>query len=284
MDLEGTIILDDGRTLHLKKIQNSAEPIYFKNTFNLIKLELTKKLSETKSHQQQIQEIKFHIKNKNHTHSLPEMQMEEIDFFHHLLKETEIAFQISATKEKHPESNWNFAICDTPIQKKCGLFFGLNWGGDNIDQQTVYPPKYKDRNWKFISASRQFFREYLSSEIEDLNYSNLCFFRSPNLNKFVSSDWKLGIPLFKKYTEYINPPFCLMLGDPEKLSSNNHIKDLKTHEIVDEKTKRRVYGFSGQLFGKYPFGSVPHPESQISTSARNSIWQIVTSEIKKSML
>lgn len=59
--------------------------------------------------------------------------MNETDFFHYLLVKTEDIFQKSLTREKYNSKNWNFAICETPIQKNVGVFYGLNWGGKNIN-------------------------------------------------------------------------------------------------------------------------------------------------------
>jgi hypothetical protein len=204
--------------------------------------------------------------------------MTEEEFFYDLLKKTEVVFNESATRKKFPKENWNFAICDTPIQKGEGLFFGLNWGGDNIDQQSVYPPKKKERNWKFVAQSRPYFKEYFNAEIEDLNYSNLCFFRSPDMNRFVPTDWDLAIPLFEGYVEYVKPSWALMLGKPPS-QLKKHITDYKRHHVINSNNGRRVFSYTGILFGKYPFGSVPHTEAHISSDSRHKIWSKVKNEL-----
>lgn len=199
---------------------------------------------------------------------------EEEKFFYELLDDTAISFENSATRKKYPKENWNFAICDTPIQKGHGLFFGLNWGGDDIDQQSVYPPKYKERNWKFVNNSRSFFKEYFDAEIEDLNYSNLCFFRSPDMNHFDPDDWQRAIPLFEKYVDFVKPSWTLMLGKPPKFLIDR-IDNFKRHKVINSSNGNRVFGYTGKLFDKYPFGSVPHTESRISTDTRQEIWKKV---------
>lgn len=206
----------------------------------------------------------------------------EEQFFYDLLEKTNKVFEHSATRKKHIDQNWNFAICETPIKKGEGLVFGLNWGGDNINQQTVYPPsRRKDgRKWKFVTHSRKYFKEYFQVEIEDLNYSNLCFFRSPNMDKFVYSDWELGIPLFKEYVDFVHPSWCLMLGDPSPLKGK-YVEDFKKEEVLNEKGNRKVYGYTGLLFGEYPFGCVPHPGAHISSNSRNEIWEKVRKQLKE---
>lgn len=239
---------------------------------------------------QVIQDIHDYLTQRNATFSdlknvdirlkneLQHILSEEELFFYDLLGKTAEGFKDSETRKKYSGKNWNFAICDTPIQKKRGIFFGLNWGGDDINQQTIYPPKNKDRNWNFISRIRPYFRDYFKQEIEDLNYSNLCFFRSPDMKHFVSADWERAIPLFKEYTEYIDPPWMLMFGAPPATMSTNHITDFKRIDYEGE--TKYSYGYTGILFKKYPFGSVPHPQSQISNEARNYLWQ----EVSKSLL
>ena len=223
--------------------------------------------------------VKYHYKPediKQISINIEYLSEEEI-FFYDLLNKTEEKFKASATRKKYPNENWNFAICDTPIQKGKGLFFGLNWGGDDINQQTVYPPKEKDRNWKFITQSRPYFKNYFKERIENLNYSNLCFFRSPDIEHFESSDWGLAIPLFREYVNYIKPAWTLMLGKPNHLKTE--IENFKRHEVINKSNNRRVFGYTGKLFGKYPFGSVPHTESQISSEARHAIWSIVKNHL-----
>lgn len=230
--------------------------------------------------------VKYHYKPediKQISINIEYLSEEEI-FFYDLLNKTEEKFKTSATRKKYPNENWNFAICDTPIQKGKGLFFGLNWGGEDINQQTVYPPKEKDRNWKFVTNSRPYFREYFKEEIEDLNYSNVCFFRSPDMRHFVPSDWDLAIPLFEEYVHHVNPAWTLMLGKPPS-QLKQHIVNFTRHEVINKSNGNRVFGYTGTLFGEYPFGSVPHTESRISSDARRAIWdEVVNKSIHKEAL
>lgn len=206
---------------------------------------------------------------------------DEETFFYQLLETTKQAFANSDTRKKHPNENWNFAICETPIKRVEGLVFGLNWGGDDINQQSLYPPERREygRNWKFVTHSRKYFREHFDVEIEDLNYSNLCFFRSPDMKRFVPKDWKRGIPLFEAYVKFVEPSWCMMMGNPNPLKQD-HIKDLNRETVLNEKGNRKVYGYTGLLFGEYPFGCVPHPGAHISSNSRNEIWEKVMQKMK----
>ena len=75
--------------------------------------------------------------------------MDEITFFEQLRQETETAFQSSPVKKKQDsyKRQWNYSICGTPIRRKRGVIFGLNWGGGGdkaIDLESgelnSYPP------------------------------------------------------------------------------------------------------------------------------------------------
>lgn len=205
--------------------------------------------------------------------------MNEEHFFKYLLDKTEAEFKKSKTFAKYRDKNWNYAICDTPIQKGKGIFFGLNWGGKDINAQTVYPKRDNKRNWNFITQSRAFFRNHLNSEIEDLNYSNLCFFRSPRIKDLESEDWNLAIPLFMEYVEYIKPPWLLMLGKPPKIILDKTDGWKKEH-VINQSNSRKVNYYTGKLHGK-PFGGVPHPQARVSNEARQAVWKEVSDFLKK---
>lgn len=264
------VTFTNGKLVHLISCcGQSIEFLSYTQIMDSINDEVSKYLVKHGSKQSDIREITIQMK----------YYTEKEQFFYNLLDKTGETFKTSATRKKYPKENWNFAICDTPIQKGKGLFFGLNWGGDDIDQQSVYPPKEKDRTWEFISNSRPYFRDYFKERIEDLNYSNLCFFRSPNMRHFVSSDWKLAIPLFEEYVNFVEPKWTLMLGKPPS-ELKQYLTNYKRFDVINESNGRRVFGYTGTLFGKYPFGSVPHTESQISTQARQDIWKKVSNQLK----
>jgi len=203
--------------------------------------------------------------------------MNEREFFDYLRKKTEEIFKTTSIYKTHPDKNWNYAICDTTIKKGKPIIFGLNWGGNDIDAQSEYPKDDKSRNWNFISHSNNFFQEYLKiSDISEVNYSNLCFFRSPKVHLMKDGkDWELAIDLFNEYVHYIKPSLTVMLGKTgiPKLNSNKSLTDLNR---IEEKDKRkRVFGYKGKLFGKYSFACVPHPQVRISTETRENIWRKV---------
>ena len=272
------ITLTNGKALESDRLYSdrfSPQPVSETCTEMLATVnEILQKFNST---QRDVKRLEF-----NFSATIEQRQTEEELFFYELLDKTESVFKNgSATHKKYPDENWNFAVCDTPIQHGKGLFFGLNWGGDYKNPQSAYPKKEKDRNWPFISHSRNYFRTYFNAEIEDLNYSNLCFFRSPNMKHFVKSDWNLGIPLFSEYVHFVKPSWALMLGSPPPaLKQAIYLQDLKEIELRDTKSNKNVTGYTGTLFGKFPFGSVPHPQARISKEARHAIWEKVTDQMK----
>ena len=202
----------------------------------------------------------------------------EKEFFDSLLEKTKTAFGNSLTKKKYPGEKWGCAVCDTPIQKGKGIIFGINWGNAAKTEQTAYPKSDKRfKGNKFISSSEKYIREFLKSEVKDLNYSNLCFFRTPFANNLPDEDWKLAIPLFMEYVAYINPPWMLMLGKPNKLSLHAQVEKVKA---MSRKTNKAAYGYYGSAFGNIPFVSVPHPQAWLSMEVRTELWRKVIIENK----
>ena len=202
------------------------------------------------------------------------------EFFDYLLNQTKTKFEESDVYKKNKDNNWNYAVCETPIQKNKGVYFGLNWGGKNKNTQKKYPTKFREkgRKWPFVTKSHIYFKTFLDEEMAELNYSNLCFFRSPKAHQISEKDWDLAIALFKEYVYYINPPFTLMLGSPPKSLKQHHLTNLTTIKVKDEKHDKIVRGYTGILFGKYPFGCVPHPVARISKDARYKIWDEVVNK------
>jgi hypothetical protein len=256
---------------------DSETKIHYSEAYKEIVRRIDKYLLNKEKKHYEIKDIEISLKYSEQK----SFSNEEI-FFYNLLDETAKAFETTETKKKYPNENWNFAICDTPIQIGKGLFFGLNWGGSNINRQTEYPKKDKKREWRFIKNVRPYIKEYFNKEIENLNYSNLCFFRTPKANQIVKQDWDKAIYLFSKYTHFVKPKWTLMLGNPPKqLKSSNYLSNLELIKIIDSSKEnvKVVKGYTGMLFGKYPFGCVPHPQARISIQARKEIWDKIIEKL-----
>ena len=199
--------------------------------------------------------------------------MEENQFFKQLIEKTRLAYEKSPVYEKYGHKNWKYAICDTPIKKGGDLLFGLNWGGKSHHAQEHMHSNY-DRNFRLAKHADKYLNKYFKLKLEDLNYSNLCFFRTPKSNLLKKKDWELSLPLFKEYVEFIEPPRSIMFGKPNYLLREN-IKNFDRLEF--NQSKKRAFAYTGLLFDKYPFASVPHPSSTVTNEGRDFLW----SEIQK---
>ena len=209
-----------------------------------------------------------------------QIRTEEEQFFYELLEKTRLVYQNTPVYKKYGAiKNWHYAICDTPIQKGKGVFFGLNWGGKNHQAQTVHPTEDYVRNWPLAKHANHYLEKHLDTSLEKLNYSNLCFFRTPTAKYLTYQDWQLAIPLFKEYVEYISPPWALMLGSP-KILNESQFTQRKRLEFKAANSKRRSFAYVGLLFGKYPFGAVPHSAARCSPETHNVLCEKMYLELQ----
>lgn len=204
-------------------------------------------------------------------------------FFAELLADTDRQFKQSPVYRKQLTlgKQWNYSVCATPISKSNGVLFGINWGGsDNFQPQTVMPSGQGISEYHFIKQSRQYLENNWGLDIASINfnYANLCFFRTPKENYLSADDYKLSLPLFEKYIRYINPPWILSIGGTNLkiLDSFGALKNIEQHFDKQGKFK----GHSGQLWDWNIF-SVPHPGAHLTREARQTIWETVTTEMKR---
>jgi len=202
-------------------------------------------------------------------------------FFKELLNETEKQFKISPIYKRQLDNkkNWNYAICATPIIESKGVILGLNWGGDDVNAQIEMPTGKEIFYWPFIKSCKIYLESWgIDFSTLDFNYTNLCFFRSPVEKLLSNDDYRLSLPLVKKFVHYINPPWILSIGvkSVDKLMKFNQIRNIKTHFDKEHKYK----GYSGLLWD-YNFFSVPHPSTHMTNNARQTIWRSVICEMNK---
>ena len=147
----------------------------------------------------------------------------------------------------------------------------MNWGGDNIDQQSQYPVKHAERNWKFAKHAQRYMSKYFGKNLEDINYSNLCCFRTPDTSYLSSKDWELSLPLFKEYVEYINPPWLIMFGNADRFQQGQFQVE-RTFTLYDERYRNHKNVQLGTLFNNYPMGRVYHSNAWISAYTDEQLW------------
>src|SRR3989304_2660006 len=137
-------------------------------------------------------------------------------FFKYLREKTDKAFLESDIYQKqlHLGVQWNYSICATSIKPGKGLVFGLNWGarnGQKYSRQEKMPDD-STKDWPYANRMRGYVSKHLNSRVEELNYTNLCFFRSKSIEDLSPLDWELSKSLFSEFVEYVRPPWMLMTG------------------------------------------------------------------------
>jgi hypothetical protein len=202
------------------------------------------------------------------------MESEENEFFYNLLRRTSDTFEKAPIKKRQLEKRetWNYAVCETQIQKGKPVYCGINWGGSNKQAQTKPPEAMKEpRKWPFVTINKPCLREVLGiHSIDEINYTNVCFFRSPREQFLEDEDWVLSFPLFKSYVEFINPPYIILVGlsARKKLIKHGVYKD--TFDVIKHD---RIKGYKGEMFGKYKCYVVPHTNYRIKKSRRIDLWR-----------
>lgn len=207
----------------------------------------------------------------------------EEQFFNELETETADVFRRSDVFNKNEKMNWWYSICNGPILKNRPVVFGLNWGVAKNYQhkpQQSHPNLIDSGKWAFRNQLDRYLSKHFYTDSNDINYSNLCFFRTPKVNDLSVADWHMAIPLFEKYVEYIEPPYAIMLGAPEHLNKEAYSHRERISHLP-EGGKRRAFAYTGILFGKYKFVSVPHPQARIARESRDSLWQKTENYITK---
>lgn len=211
-----------------------------------------------------------------------ERQFPTEEFFSKLLSETEIQFKKSPIYHKQIKlgKEWNYSVCGTPIVKGSGIFFGINWGGeDGYKPQTQIPDGKGIIKYPFIRKCKPLLEKYIGLDFTSINfnYTNFCFFRSPKEKDLMLEDYELSLPLFEKYIRYIKPPWILSIGGTnfKILDRLGLLKNIQRHFDNQKKFK----GHSAHLWD-YNIFSVPHPNAQLTSESRNTIWLKVAKEIR----
>ncbi len=211
--------------------------------------------------------------------------MTEELFFNKLQITTEKVFKESDVYSKNKHENWFYSICNGPIFREKPIVFGLNWGVSRSEDykghspQKTYPKDIDTNTWPFKNHVNHFLQKYFGHSFDEVNYSNLCFFRTPNIDYLSYKDWRDSIPLFREYVQYVNPPYLIMMGSPKYLNKLE-LKEIQEYGFLPEGKKRRAFTRIGVLFDKYKFGSVPHSAAYISQDTHDVLWKILSEKFK----
>jgi hypothetical protein len=208
------------------------------------------------------------------------MTIEE-HFLQRLLSDTKEKYMLSPVfaEQQKLGRQWNYSVCGTPIQIGKGILLGINWGvsGDH-NPQTDMPDGKDIPTYNFIRRSRHYLENYLRLDFDTMNfnYTNLCFFRTPNEVILRPKDYENSLPLFKQFVEFVQPDwiFSLSNGNSKILSQFGLLTN--TTDFYDSEQKHK--GVKANLWG-HPYFSVPHPNARVKTKSRNEIWERISEQI-----
>lgn len=199
----------------------------------------------------------------------------EQQFLHRLLADTKEKFLSSPVfaEQQQLGRQWNYSVCGTPIQVGKGILLGINWGVSGDHQPQTEMPDGKDiPTYNFIHRSRHFIENYLLLDFDTMNfnYTNLCFFRTPNEIFLRPKDYENSLPLFKQFVEFVKPNwiFSLSNNNSKILSQFGQLTD--STDFFDSEQKHK--GVKAKLWG-HPYFSVPHPNARVKAKSRNEIWE-----------
>ena len=200
-------------------------------------------------------------------------------FFRLLLQDTEKAYQKSDIIQTNP--HWAYSVCATPIVKNEGLIVGLNWGGGNNEEfkaQAEYPKGDDVEKYPFIMKLAPYLKDHLKvADVKKINYSNLCFFRSPKVSDLKQKDWECSQNLIQNYVKYVNPSWILLVTT--NLDRAKDALSLDENPLPFQAGTEKVftaYKSTSRVGGKtIPFYALPHPNAHIKAAVRKILWNEV---------
>ena len=208
--------------------------------------------------------------------------LEPIAFFSLLIRETEQRWSLSPISKKYKEPLY-YSVCGTSIKRNKGVMFGLNWGGSNkpgdqYEPQQSMPCDISDSdNYRFIHVQLPYLEEFLKiSSVDEINYSNLCFFRSSKISDLDEKDWDHSLELFDIFINYVNPEWLIFtsIGTARvaKLFSLSGFR--KIQERSFDQGNKMFTAYKGKYQNSIPMYTVPYPyrAGGISEETRYKIW------------
>ena len=211
---------------------------------------------------------------------------EEIEFFNQLIKKTKIAFDKSDVKKLKDNKGWGYAVTATMFKKNWPLIIGFNWGvdskwvnaGNEYGSQENYPFRHFESNYDEMAPLNKtipFFYEYFNEALGGM-HTNFCFFRSEKENQISDKDLELSSELFYEYLNYTQPSCVISFSNSLKnyFINTGKLEDLKPKEIrSNNKTIRPLRAKLKLNDEKIDFIYLPHPNSIITSEAREAAWK-----------
>ena len=198
--------------------------------------------------------------------------LKERAFFEQLRRETEAAFAKSRIGQR--DDHAHYALCATPLHREAGVVCGIHWKAPDepLGPQTEVPAS-TDLDERLVAVLDPMLQRFLDTSLNEVNYTSLCFFRTVSPDDLHDDDWQASVPLFVKYTLYLDPPWVLFLGTDliERLVGFGLVDDYHTHVVREE--GKRYESYSGELRTGPAFACVPNPQSLLPPDVHLALWR-----------
>lgn len=195
-----------------------------------------------------------------------------------------LAESLFAKTSLSPEQKerWGYSICGVPITQGAPLICGMNWGGGRNPEEAFSKQRdegsekdFQDvRSYRFIQLLVPYLEQYcgFSREVR-FNYTNLCPFRTPDINFLTHKDWELGSALIRRFIELTRPSWIIFTtSDEAKVLLVAQREQIERHQVRSEKRGFVYTAYSGTIDG-IPFAAVPHPQAKIDGPTRRKLWE-----------
>lgn len=195
--------------------------------------------------------------------------LHEQAFFEQLRRETDMAYARSRIVEKDA----HYAICATPLRRGAGIVCGTHWPAEAPCAAQTAAPEATELDARLVDVLDPLLGQFLGTALDAVNYTSLNFFRASNLDALHEEDWTVSVPLFVKYTLYLDPPWIVFLGTDlaKRLVGFGLVDDYHTHIVRTGETRHESY--SGVLRTGPPFVCVPHPQSLLPPDTLLALWR-----------
>lgn len=201
---------------------------------------------------------------------------DEAVFFEHLRREAAAAYAESPLRRSQGDACAHYEICATPLRRGEGIVCGFaaaSVAGETYAPQTAAPER-PTVDAGYARSLDPLLQRFLGVALREVNVTNLCFFRTATPEALEDDDWRCAIPLFLKYTLYLDPPWIVFTDTAllDRLVDSGLVDDYHTHVARGEE-QPLARSYSGHLRTGEPFACVPAPGADLAPEQRAELWQ-----------
>ena len=217
------------------------------------------------------------ITGENHT------AIEENPIFESLLQEANSIFDHSAIKTyaQRYKKEWNYQVIATAVHQKTVMVLTFNWqavANRTYPAQTAMPEvSILEAENGSLATLMPFAQQYLpKAPLNKMTWCALSCFRSKAENQISASDVEMGLPIFERLLQFIQPKIILCLSS--RVRDFFEAKGILTH--YKEKTlkagRREIVVAQGtlkQTYGRTKVYFLPHPKKRLASAVRKQAWE-----------